>query len=119
MEWIAKILEAVKLPTSIIFIGLIVCASILLLPDSYLNSLMILEIKQDHGMYVGMAGLISFAVLVARVFKIGWGNWKTYRKLVEMQKKAELRISQLDSAEQAVLREFFHTAAEYCKTSYR
>jgi len=107
VEWISKLIEAAKLPTRFILCVFLVAAALLFLPQSLLGSFHLKEFIEKYGLYIGITALGSGALLLFDFIIYSWKATKNTIGHRKIKKAALERIQNLDSAEKAVLREFF------------
>lgn len=107
MEWLAKIGELAKLPVKFVAVVALVTGIVLFLPKNVSQVLYVSRLREDFGVYIAIAFLISSATLIieaaVRIFN------HIRRQVENRQWKAATRkrLESLDSAEQSVVREFY------------
>lgn len=107
MEWLTKIGELAKLPVKFVAVVALVTGIVLFLPKNVSQVLYVSQLREDFGVYIAIAFLISSATLiieaVTRIFN------QIRRQVENRQRKTATRkrLESLDSAEQSVVREFY------------
>lgn len=107
MEWISRLADLAKVQTRLISVVTLASAAFLFLPSTWLDAMSLSKLKEDYGLYIGIAFVLSGARLL-----VEFGIW-IIRKLQRQRSKqaAESSIQnymlELDAAEKAVLREFY------------
>lgn len=117
MDWISKVLEG-KIASKIVALVCVASSGLLFLPDRYITKLRLVDFLKDYGKYVGVAFLLSAGFLAMN--GLAWGFAAVRRRGEEAKKESQVlareialegsvveALSQLDSHEQAVMREFF------------
>ncbi|MCK5607444.1 superinfection exclusion B family protein [Candidatus Pacearchaeota archaeon] len=107
MEWISKIIEAAKLPTKFILSIFLVAVALLFLPQELLSNLHLKEFIDKYGLYIGITALGSGTLLFMEILIHIWKTAQNKINHRKIKKAAFERVQKLDSAEKAVLREFF------------
>jgi len=107
VEWISKVLEATKLPTKFIVVIFLASFALLLLPEDNLTSLKLVEFSNKYGIYIGIAALASGALLAVELVGYIWNTINHKVSSRKFKKSSLERLTQLDSSEKSVLREFY------------
>lgn len=115
MEWISKLFDLAKVPTK--FIGAVasVCAFVLLLPASSLESLALLKVREDFGPYFGFGLLISASILLVELGIWLFGSARSHYSGRRLKKHIREYMNGVDASEKSVLREFFLAGARTIK----
>ena len=107
MEWISKIIEALKLPVKFILCIFIVSSILLYIPKEFAEKIHLTKFIERFGLYIGIVFLATGALLIIELIIY---TYKTIRKKAtykKIKKNALERIANLDFAEKAILREFY------------
>lgn len=107
MEWISKLIEAIKLPTKFILSIFLVSIALLFLPQQVIDAFYLKEFKDKYGLFIGITALSSGALLFTETIIFSWKKVSRRRDFDKLKKQAIERLQKLDHAEKAVLREFF------------
>jgi hypothetical protein len=106
MDWIPKITDLAKVPTKVFAVIALTTGSALFLPTPILKRLSMDSIPAPWGVIVGIAFLISAAMVVVNC--IGW--FVRRRRSIQRSDVQSLemvaKLGNLDAEEQAILREF-------------
>lgn len=106
MDWIKQILNFLKSSPVIIISIFIASALILFLPNSFIEKLYLLNLKNEYGTYLGLAFILSGSILlVLSTVKA----WKKILNKYENKKlhKARLKyLTELDSTKTEIIKEF-------------
>ncbi|WP_280545990.1 super-infection exclusion protein B [Halomonas sp. 11-S5] len=107
MEFIAKFLDAAKLPTKFIVAIFFASTIPLLLPSELVAALRLSGILDSYGSYMGVTSVLSGSVMVIE-FTI-WVSKKIKKAHLRrrLSRLSKSRLRSLDHAEKAVLREFY------------
>jgi hypothetical protein len=107
MEWIAKIIEAAKLPTKFIVVIFLVSLGLIFIPESGLTSMKLKSFADTYGLYVGITALSSGALLLIEASMAIWRNATNKIAKSKLKKQIADRMASLDGSEKSVLREFY------------
>lgn len=106
-EWLAKIVEFLKLPIRYFWVLLIVSGLGLFLPSDWLKTFGTQKLAEEYRPWLGTAFLVSFAVLAITSVETTVTHirrkWHKRRLIVESKEA----IRHLGPKEKAILREFF------------
>ncbi|WKN46527.1 super-infection exclusion protein B [Tunicatimonas pelagia] len=105
-NFLLKLLDLKKPPTTLLFVVCVFCGFVLFVPDEFLQQLSLAEFKNEYGKFLGFGftGSLSFLVVALIVWFI--------RKLQaehlkhQLEKKILRSLQNLDLHEKALLREF-------------
>ena len=106
MDWLAKIVEVLKLPLKYFWVILIVTTFLLFSPTGFLYRLGMEKIKQDYLVWIGAAFIVSIAMLMVALAETIIRHEKKKWLKAKLIKEAEREFRQLDPKEKAILREF-------------
>lgn len=107
IEWAAKLLELVKLPTKLMAVLCLVSGILLLLPRTWLQIVHLTQFSSDYGVYIGVAFLVSGTALVVELVVWSSSRLHSAAKGRRLGRMALDELNRLDPKEVAVLREFF------------
>jgi|LSQX01.1.fsa_nt_gb hypothetical protein len=107
MDWITRLVEAVKLPTryvSAIFLG---STLLLVFPSEFLDFLKLGKFVERFDMFIGIISLSSGVILFVNILISFTQKVQSKLKRNQFRKKMSEKIEILDPDEKSVLREFF------------
>lgn len=107
MDWITKIIEALKLPTKFIFCIFAVSLALIILPQPILVNFHLNDFATKYGLYIGIVAISSGVLLVTESIIYLWNLVLKRQRSKKAKKSALDRLKRLDPAEKSVLREFF------------
>jgi hypothetical protein len=107
VEWISKVIEAVKLPTKFIVMIFLVSSALLFLSEETLTSLKLADFAKKFGLYIGIIALTSSALLAIEFISYIWNRVANEVSSRKFKKSSLERLNKLDSSEKSVLREFY------------
>lgn len=105
-EWIAKIVEVIRLPLKYMWAVVLVTAFLLFAPESWLHRVAVDSFRTAHQQIIGILFLASLALVLVSAFESSRGFVGRRLRQRRLIKKAITEIDQLDPKEKAVLREF-------------
>lgn len=107
MEWISKIIEAVKLLTKFIVVIFSVSFALLFLSEETLTSLKLADFVKKFGLYIGITALTSGVLLTIESISYVWNRVADSISSRKFKKSSLERLNKLDPSEKSVLREFY------------
>jgi len=107
MDWLSGMTGLVKLPAKYYAIVALTTGAMLFLPSTILKRLNLDSIPAPYGSVVGVAFVVSSVFLLVNFgsWCVKWVQWRI--KAGERIERIRNKMSSLDGAEQAILREFF------------
>lgn len=113
MDWLNGILQVIKLPIKFIIIIVLSISIVLILPNSFLISFGIDKILNNYKGYFSLALICGIVYLSVNIIIYIIKKFKQKRKRIQEKTKEQLinkainkSITELDSTEQGILREF-------------
>lgn len=107
MEWIAKVIEIIKLPTKFIVAIFLFCSVLTFSSDSFLESIGFSSFKEDYKIYISLGFLVSAILLTIELFSVIQRKRKLKKMIGKQRERIDRRLMTLDSSEKGVLREFY------------
>jgi len=107
MEWIGKIIEAIKVPAKFIFASFLASLVFIVLPEGLLKQLYLADFAKQYGQYVGVMCVISSSLLLVSVAVRIWSFVLAKKAEQKLRERIMERLNKLDKAEKSVIREFF------------
>ncbi len=107
MEWIHKVHEPTQVFKKFVLCIFLAAAALLTFPEGFLERLHLAVLMDSHGIYIGVIGLVSGALLLSEALFYTGKTVIGKIRLNRLKKASQERIRNLDESEKAVLREFF------------
>lgn len=107
MDWIARLADLAKVQMRLISVVAIATGACLFLPSTWLDAMSLSKLKEDYGLYIGIAFVLSVARLLVEC--VMWCVRKLQKKRSKLATESAIKnyMLQLDTAEKALLREFY------------
>jgi hypothetical protein len=115
MEWLSKLTELHKVPTRYVGVLAIVTGAILFSPVWFLDRLHLSTIPSPYGGAIGVVFLATSGLVVINLIGLIFDSSKLRGRSKRRQSLTKKAMSQLDPAEQAILREFMLTGLSTLK----
>jgi hypothetical protein len=107
VEWLGKVIEALKLPLRYVWAIAIAAAILLFSPPLVLKRLRVEKFIQDFGAYIGIVFLVAAILTAIQLTLLAWKALNGRRRKKRYLEESLHALAHLDPKEKAVMREFY------------